>query len=144
MKKQGVIILVFVILFSALTNLMAQTAELTINISGIKEQKGSIQLGLYDNDENFPKENLEFITVRFDADSAMVTYVIPDLPHGDYAIAFYHDINDNGKINKNWLGIPTEPYGFSNNVRVRFSAPSFEKTKFSLVKDMEIFMIFNK
>ena len=51
-------------------------------------------------------------------------------PHGEYAIAVFVDLNGNGKMDKNFLGIPKEQYGFSNNVMGRMSAPSFDQAKF--------------
>jgi len=58
--------------------------------------------------------------------------VINDLPKGDYAISMYHDKNADGKCNLNFLGVPTEPYGFSNNFRPKFSAPTFTDCQFNL------------
>ena len=95
-------------------------------------------MGLYNNSASFPKPDLEFMVISILADSSVVTFTISDLPVGEYAIALYHDINSDKICNKNWIGIPTESYGFSNNVRVIFSSPSFEKTKFSLNEDLAI------
>ena len=54
------------------------------------------------------------------------------LPHGEYAIAVFVDLNGNGKMDKNFLGIPKEQYGFSNNVMGTMAAPSFEQAKFEV------------
>ena len=54
------------------------------------------------------------------------------LPHGEYAIAVFVDLNGNGKMDKNFLGIPKEQYGFSNNVMGKMAAPSFEQAKFEV------------
>ena len=54
------------------------------------------------------------------------------LLHGEYAIAVFVDLNGNGKMDKNFLGIPKEQYGFSNNVMGRIAAPSFEQAKFEM------------
>ncbi len=54
------------------------------------------------------------------------------LPYGEYAIAIFVDANGNGKMDKNFLGIPKEQYGFSNNVMGRMAAPSFEQAKFEV------------
>ena len=125
-------------LFIQTSALRSQTADLTIQISGIEVLQGKIQIGLYDNSDDFPKESREFISLALIVDSTCLVHTIPGLPYGDYSIAIYHDINDDGKCNRNWIGIPTESFGFSKNVRVRFSAPSFEKTKFSLMGHTEI------
>ena len=55
------------------------------------------------------------------------------LPHGEYAISLFVDSNGNKKIDKNFLGIPKEQYGFSNNVMGRMSAPSFDQAKFVVI-----------
>lgn len=51
---------------------------------------------------------------------------------GTYAIKVFHDVNDNGKLDTNWLGIPTEPYGFSNDAMGMFGPPSFEQASFKV------------
>jgi uncharacterized protein (DUF2141 family) len=55
-----------------------------------------------------------------------------DLPEGIYAIALFVDANKNLKIDKNFLGIPKEQFGFSNNAMGKLSAPSFEQAKFKV------------
>jgi len=53
-----------------------------------------------------------------------------DIPLGAYALAVVHDENMNGKLDTNWLGIPTEGYGFSNEAKALLGAPSFSATRF--------------
>ena len=57
-------------------------------------------------------------------------FTFKKLAHRTYAIAVFHDLNSNGKLDKNALGLPQEPYGFSNNARNTFSAPSFSQASF--------------
>ena len=58
-----------------------------------------------------------------------------EVPDGEYAIAAFLDINANNKMDKNFIGIPKEQYGFSNNAMGRMSAPSFDQAKFSVEGD---------
>jgi uncharacterized protein (DUF2141 family) len=51
------------------------------------------------------------------------------IPPGTYALAVIHDENRNGKLDTNWLGIPTEGYGFSNEAKALLGAPSFSAAK---------------
>jgi uncharacterized protein (DUF2141 family) len=69
-----------------------------------------------------------------------------ELPEGEYAISLYHDVNDNNTLDTGLFGIPTEGYGFSNNVKGLMGAPSFEKSKFSLTEDriMRINLVFKE
>ena len=54
-----------------------------------------------------------------------------DIAPGAYALAVIHDENMNGKLDTNWLGAPTEGYGFSNDPKALFSAPSFSAARFA-------------
>ena len=63
-------------------------------------------------------------------ESQKLTQCTLDLPDGSYAIALYIDLNGNKKIDKNFLGIPKEQYGFSNNAMGTLSAPTFEQAQF--------------
>jgi uncharacterized protein (DUF2141 family) len=53
-----------------------------------------------------------------------------DIPPGTYALAVIHDENMNGKLDTNWLGVPREGYGFSNDVKGLLSAPEFSAASF--------------
>jgi uncharacterized protein (DUF2141 family) len=105
-------------------------ASLTIDVSGVKERKGKLQVALYNSATDFPEtEPYRGEVLNITADNELQV-VFRDLPPGDYAVAVYHDKNSNGKLDKNLLGIPVEDYGFSNDTRgTRLSAPSFEDTK---------------
>jgi len=61
-----------------------------------------------------------------------LTLEVSDLEPGDYAIAVFHDLNQNGYLDTNWAGIPTEPYAFSNNVRPKFRSSRWSESKFYL------------
>lgn len=109
--------------------------KLTLHITNIKDVCGRIQVGIYDNKNDFPKEGKEFRRYFIKVDGNEVKYTVEDMPAGEYAIAIYHDANSDGQCNSNFIGVPTECYGFSNNVKPFLSAPSFNATKFSLTKD---------
>ncbi len=57
------------------------------------------------------------------------------LPVGNYAFSAYQDVNGNGIFDKNWMGIPKEPYGFSNNARGKFGPPDFAESSFLIRSD---------
>ena len=60
------------------------------------------------------------------------TQLNTEIPDGEYAIAFFIDTNGNKKLDKNFLGIPKEQFGFSNNAMGTLSAPTFEQAKFTV------------
>jgi uncharacterized protein (DUF2141 family) len=67
-----------------------------------------------------------------------------DIPPGTYAMAVIHDENMNGKLDTNWIGIPTEGYGFSNDAKAMLGAPSFSAASFPYDgQDMELTISLN-
>lgn len=113
---------------------MAQQGKLTINIKGIEPAKGSVRVALYNTEADFPDPQRVFtaqiLPLQTKAETLQVTF--EDLSHGAYAAAVYQDVNKNGTLDENAMGIPTEPYGFSNNPRVKWSSPKFESAVFQL------------
>lgn len=131
-----IIILLFILLHT-LPNLNGQI-NLTITIPNVKNDQGLIQIGIYDNKENFPKEGEEFMLIIQPADAPVFRHTIENLAPGDYAVALMHDENADGVCNLNFFGIPKEGYGFSNNVIPRLSAPSFESARISMTQNKNI------
>ncbi len=104
---------------------------LLISIENVKKNKGKIMLAVYAEADNFLSE-ITYRSVQQAVDqSGVVTLKIADLPYGTYAISLYHDENNNGEMDANFMKIPKEPYGFSNNARGMFGPPKFEEAQFS-------------
>ncbi|MGV3557414.1 DUF2141 domain-containing protein [Larkinella arboricola] len=99
--------------------------QLIVDVQNIKEVKGQLRVGLYKPCDNFPSgcKPIANQIVAVKGNSTRITFTVPP---GDYAVALFHDVNDNGEMDKKMFGIPKEPYGFSNNYRPRVSAPDFD------------------
>ncbi|WP_316751605.1 DUF2141 domain-containing protein [Pedobacter gandavensis] len=108
----------------------AQQSPLKITVTNIHELKGKIQVSLYNSKDSFIKKGKEYKSMVRDVKSGTETFTFLDLPKGDYAVALYHDENNDGKCNTNMLGIPKEGYAFSRNFIPKLSAPKFEDTMF--------------
>ena len=108
--------------------------ELTIRVTGIKAAAGAVRVAVYARSGDFPDESAAIA-------KAAIAAVIPEirhgfeLPPGRYAVAVFHDRNGNERLDENFVGVPKEPYGFSNNVRGRLRAPSFAEAAFALGAD---------
>ncbi|MFZ6708320.1 DUF2141 domain-containing protein [Undibacterium sp. TC9W] len=115
------------IIFAALAMVavtgMAQAAELTVEVTGLKSAKGKVMVAVYDKSENFMKQPYKVAAV--DAQADKVKLLIAGLPAGDYALSVFQDENSNGKLDSNPLGMPVEPYGFSNDAAGNYGPPSF-------------------
>ncbi|MCW5922981.1 MAG: DUF2141 domain-containing protein [Saprospiraceae bacterium] len=106
---------------------------LSISFTNISEAKGSLYIGVYDSESSFLQEKkVVFKKVLPVRKKGSIELKIPDLAPGFYAVSCFHDLNDNGKLDKNLVGIPSEPYGFSNNARPKFRAPKWEEAKFEI------------
>ena len=124
--------LTFILLFSGV-----KTHKLSIHISGISKIKGSLCIAIFRPTDDFPVFGKQFKGIVKEVEGKSQNYTFDDLPEGEYALAIYQDENKNKILDKNILGIPTEIYGFSNNARRTFSAPSFQEAKFKLNKDLQ-------
>lgn len=107
-------------------------SDLNLVIKGVDDIKGSMYIAVFDNAESFPDFGKQLVQKVLPVDAKTLNYTFKDLPHNDYAVAIFHDKNNNGKLDKNAFGIPLEPYGFSQNARARFSAPPFNDAKIVL------------
>lgn len=103
---------------------------LEVTVSNIRVTKGSIRLALYSGPADFMKKHKAVREVAVSGNT--VSMVFENLEPGEYAISCYHDINDNKKLDSNFMGIPREPYGFSNNARGAFGPPGFEDAQFTV------------
>ena len=135
MKK---ILLIIAIIFSGIFSVNAQdeTYSLTVNISGLNSNKGTLLVGVYNKKENFLKKQFKGDIVKIKDKKSMV--VFKDLSKGEYAVSFVHDENNNNKMDTNFLGIPKEDYGCSNNATGFMGPPKYDDAKFILDSDKSI------
>jgi len=109
----------------------AQSTPLHLSVQNITLSGGSVLISVYDREEYFMDEAHQVYGVVIPVQEKGTLQIdIPDLVFGRYAIAVFHDENNNGSLDKNFLGIPKEPYAFSNNPRVKWSPPGFSETVF--------------
>ena len=118
--------------------LLASADTLIVTVNNIKKA-GEIHVAVYDNAEAFEADRgekggaapgISEGTIDM-VEPGSVTYVY-ELPPGTYAIGIFHDVNLNNKMDNNFLGIPVEQFGFSNNARALFGPPDFEDAAFVL------------
>jgi uncharacterized protein (DUF2141 family) len=113
--------------------------DLTVVIDGFKNDKGDVRVALSNSKKNFKSKDRD----AFRKDFARIKdrkakLVFKDIPFGEYAIRLFHDKNGNGKLDKNFLGIPKEDYGFSNNTGGKSGPLKYEKAKFDFKESMTI------
>ncbi len=109
----------------ACQNLEAQPLEVQIN--QIKDGSGVLMVALYQTENTFTHHPWKGQVQP--AGKGTVKVAFQDIPPGEYAISVIHDANKNGKLDTNFLGIPKEGFGFSNDAMGKFGPPSFEKVR---------------
>jgi uncharacterized protein (DUF2141 family) len=104
---------------------------LTVDIQNVKSKTGKLYVALYEPCDGFPSKCKPVAgqALLASTNPARLTFSVEP---GQYAIALYHDVNDNGKMDKGMFGIPKEPYGFSNNFRPKFAGPKFSDCQFEV------------
>jgi len=112
------------------SRMQAGEGELTVSIVGLKSAEGQVRVALFDSER-------AFLQTPFKAGVAAIEqseghWQVKGLQCGSYAVAIYHDRNNNGKLDRNILGIPVAPYGFSNNARGAMGPPSFSDARFDI------------
>ena len=109
----------FLLVFYSTPAIMAQNSDgnsIEVEIVNIESGDGKMMIGLYDSEENWLKS----------------TVVFENVPYGTFAISSFHDKNDNGVLDTNFLGIPKEGIGSSNNAPARLGPPKWEDAKFAM------------
>jgi uncharacterized protein (DUF2141 family) len=105
---------------------------LTVIVEGIDKAEGKMALGLYRKAEGFPDITKAHKGVFIPVEGVRLEHTFPDIADGEYALAVFHDANDNGEMDTNFFKVPKEGYAFSNNVKGRFGPPSFDDAAFTM------------
>jgi uncharacterized protein (DUF2141 family) len=128
--KMNVKKLVLTIAFALAALLCYGQGRIEVTIKNIKDQRGSIRVGLFNNEGDFLKKAVDGKIVKVSGTEAKA--VFENVKHGEYAVSVIHDENDNGELDTNGIGIPKEGFAFGNNAMGMFGPPSFDKAKITV------------
>lgn len=107
--------------------------EIRILVTGVASSTGLVTADLYPNEqEGFLRGRGRLSQVRFAAKAPVTKFCVQAPEAGLFAMSAYHDENANTKFDKTGLGLPAEPWGISNNPKVRFGPPPVEKALFEV------------
>jgi uncharacterized protein (DUF2141 family) len=109
----------------------AATGAIEVEIPDLRSAKGSVRCGLFATAKGFPDvppSRSVVVTVR----AKQATCAFKDVPAGQYAVSLFHDEDNDGELDKNFLGVPQESYGVSNNKTYAMSAPKYNESAFKL------------
>jgi len=123
------------LLLSVIAAAPVLAGDLTIEVSGVTPGRGQIYVAVYDRPDAFPTAGRQRIGQILDSNGQSPIVHFKDLPPGEYAAVAFQDVNGNGILDKNFLGIPKEPYGFSNGARGSVGPPKFSAAAVTLNPD---------
>ncbi|PCE65911.1 DUF2141 domain-containing protein [Sediminicola luteus] len=133
------LIIVFLLgLLSAWAQEANTTHKISVTIENIDNDQGKQYVALYNEEAKFLKELHKGAIVTITNGKAQT--VFENIPPGVYAVSTFHDENDNGELDTNFLGIPKEDTGTSNDAPARFGPPKWEAAKF-LVSDSDVELV---
>jgi uncharacterized protein (DUF2141 family) len=122
--------MIFLLALIVYGNLAAEPG-LQVELTGLRNDKGHVLASLYNSPVGYPDDpSKAFRKQKILIRNRKATLTFSSIPAGTYALAILHDENDDLKMNTNWIGLPKEGYGFSNNVMGTFGPPSFKKASF--------------
>ena len=113
----------------------AEEKKLTVEITNVVSEEGQIILAIYNSSENYDKR-IAFQEVKLKPENDTVIFET-NLPDGEYLVMLVHDINNNGKLDTSFIGMPNEPVGLSNYDGKGIPG-KFKKHKFSVNENTEI------
>ncbi len=125
-RINGAILLVMSVAFGPI---WAHAGDLHITVQKFRSPQGVVHISVYDGEQSYDAEDDAVRMVSIPVEEAMRGMTFDGLAGGEYAVTLYHDENDNGDLDMNFFGIPTEGYGFSNNAKPVFSKPDFDRVK---------------
>jgi uncharacterized protein (DUF2141 family) len=139
MARAGLILILSRMALPAFLGTSAELHTLTVAAEGVANSRGVVGVLVFNSAGGWPEHvSAAMRSKAVAAQKGLTELNITGLPTGDYAVVVLHDENENRKLDRNWLGKPTEQWGMSNNPAYFLSAPSFEQSRFRLRRDERI------
>jgi uncharacterized protein (DUF2141 family) len=123
------------IAFAGATTALADrsnAADLTVEVSNIRKADGNIMIAVYNKGDGFLSEEGMKVGMKLPANTSGVSHTFRGLDAGTYAVSVFHDVDADGELDSNFLGIPQEPFGMSRDAQGRFGPPKFKDAAFKL------------
>ena len=112
--------------------LVSHAGDLILELHAKDISGQTLMVDVCNSETEFLSDKKQFRSIKINATSDIATVIIKDIPSGKYAVSAFVDSNQDGKLNKNSLGKPTELYGISRDARSLFGPPSFTESAFEL------------
>ena len=120
--------------FAAAESATDARTPVRVELAGLVGASGKVFIAVYDNDDDWLSDDVymaQEVIIEDSRDGEMVSAELL-LPPGEYALTVFYDINDNGELDTNFIGIPKEPIAMSNNAKMKFGPPKYEEALFKV------------
>lgn len=128
--QQLILFLFPLLLYSGAMKTDPNKGVLHLRISNVQKAQGIIWVGVYDSEENFMVKEKAIVEGKEVDATGTIEMTVDQVKFGDCAVAIFHDLNSNGNLDRNWLGIPIEPYAFSRKPTSKWRVPRFKEVVF--------------
>jgi len=119
-------------------------SDLKITIEGIVEQTGGIMVAVIASEQQFEDKASPSASLILTPSGKTTSVTLHEISPGTYAIRAMHDVNGNSKMETNFVGIPKEPWGGSNNTKGKLSPPKWQAARFEVNSDTETTINLNR
>ncbi|MCA9020628.1 MAG: DUF2141 domain-containing protein [Planctomycetaceae bacterium] len=139
-KRVETVLLALLLLLSSTSSVQSQQPSaaleskfnLSVQVTDIQHKNGKLLISIYNKSDGFPKEPQKALMTE-KVDPNQPSYTFKNLRGGKYAVVIIHDLNNNGKLDKTFVGTPKEPVGLSNYSKIGLSnPPTFNKALITL------------
>jgi len=124
--------LILGLLMTVISMPAVKAETLTVVIDNVNSSEGYILLRVLAGQQEFKGEVEATTSIKQRAIGGNVSFTLSSLPAGEYGVQILHDSNGNGKLDSNLVGMPIEPWAFSNNATGNFGPPKWDDVKFTL------------
>ena len=105
--------------------------RIIVNVDNIKSTEGTVRVAIFNSKKEFL--NKPFLSQAKISTTGEMKFEFNEVPNGEYTLSSYQDVNENGELDKNFMGIPNEPYGISKEGKQMFGPPSYSEAMFTIV-----------
>lgn len=116
----------------------AETVDLKIVVTNISKIQGNIELGIFNSQKSFLEIGKQYKSMTKQVTNNTVIFTFLGVAKDNYAVSVFHDRNSDKICNLNFIGMPTEPYGFSQNYKPKLRKPTFDDCKFNAQTNVSI------
>lgn len=127
MTRAGLLLAALLALSPVAAGARSEDGSLTVAFNGVTRREGVVLVALFDSKTAYDANTGPVRTLTMPAEGGDFAVTLAGLAPGLYAVKSFHDRDANGRMNFNPLGMPLEPYGFSNNARAPFGPPPWRR-----------------